>query len=354
VADNFQERTERATPKKREEARGRGQVARSHEVGSTLVIAAGLLALNALGPWMVEGLSRFSRDVLGGIHVTRLTEGSLQTLATTVALQVAMLLLPFAAIVTVAGVGANVAQTGFLFSTTALGPNWSRLNPISGLGRVFSLRGLVEAVKAFAKVALVCGVAALSIRSEIVNLTRLMWGGLPEIYGEIWAIALAIAVKIVLVLVALAALDYAFQRWQYERDLRMSREEVKEEARQQEGDPMVKARIRSLQRERARRRMLAEVRTADVVVTNPVHFAVALRYEAGTMTAPKVVAKGMNRIAARIREIAREAGVPIVENPPLARAIHKSVKLGGVIPVAFYQAVAELLALAYRLKGRVS
>jgi len=210
-----------------------------------------------------------------------------------------------------------------------------------------------EAVRRGVKVLAVTGIAALSIRTEMDRLLALPWGGVAASSAATWGIAFGVGLKILAALAVLAALDYGYQRWRHERDLRMSRQEVTEEYRQQEGDPLIKARVRSIQREMARRRMMADVAKADVVVTNPTHVAVALRYDSGSMDAPVLVAKGMRRIAERIKEAARENGVPVIESPALARSIYKAVKVGGAIPVTFYRAVAEILALAYRLKGRV-
>jgi flagellar biosynthetic protein FlhB len=354
MADTFEEKTEQATPKKRSEARGKGRVARSQELASTAVIAAGLVALNGLGGGVVTGLCDLSRTFWSGMATVALAPGDVQGLIGTLSIQTGFLLLPIVGLVMLAGVASNVAQTGFLFAPAALAPNWSRLDPFAGLKRVFAARGFVESLKAFLKVLIVCGLAALCIRSETARITSFVWGGLSDVAAQIWELAYHLALKILALLFVLAAGDYAWQRWQYERDLRMSRQEVKEEHRQQEGDPLIKARIRSLQKERARRRMMLAVPTADVVLTNPTHYAIALKYEADAMAAPKVVAKGMNRVAERIKAIAGEHGVPVVESPELARAIYKSVKIGGLIPVALYRAVAEILAIAYRLKGRLA
>ncbi|MFN0150867.1 MAG: flagellar biosynthesis protein FlhB [bacterium] len=354
AGDNQEEKTEQATPKKRSEARREGRVARSQELVSTFVIAAGLIALNSRGPGMVEGLEALSRNYWGGLARAALTPATVQALLASLLLQVAAIVLPLAGIIALAGVAGNMAQTGFLFAPSALAPKWKRLDPFAGVQRVFAMRGFVEALKAFLKVIVVCGVAAVCIQSEMPRITSFLWGGVTDIASQIWGIGYSLSLKIVALLLVLSAGDYAWQRWQHERDLRMSRQEVREEHRQQEGDPMIKSRIRSLQRERARRRMMSDVPTADVIVTNPTHFAVALKYEQNSMSAPKVVAKGMNRLAQRIKAIGAEHGVPVIESPELARAIYKSVKLGGVIPVALYRAVAEILALAYRLKGRIA
>jgi flagellar biosynthetic protein FlhB len=350
--ESFQERTERATPKRREEARRRGQVARSQELVSIFALAAGLVALNALGPSMVERLAGLSRLLFRDPLAVPVTVGTLPGVARGLMAQVGVTLLPFTLVVGAVGIAASVAQTGFLVSTESVAPKWERLNPITRIKGYLSLRGGVEAAKAVLKVAIVTAVAYAAVRGEMDRLFGFFWGTTAASYGAAWAIAFRIGMKILALLFALAVFDAAYQRWQFERDIRMSRDELKEEHRQQEGDPMVKARVRSIQRDIARRRMMAAVRTADVVVTNPTHVAVALRYDGETMGAPVVVAKGMRRVAERIKQVAREHGVPVVESPALARGLHKAVRLGGTVPVALYRAVAEILALAYRIKAR--
>ncbi len=350
--ENYQERTEQATPRRREEARRKGRVAKSQEIVSIAVLGAGLVALNVVGPALVARLGRFARALFANAGAVPLDGERARALGLASLAEVGLMLAPFTAIVAAAGIAGNLVQTGFLFAPDALSPRLDRINPAGRFRALFASRALVESAKTVCKVLAVAGVAALSVRTEMDRLLALPWGGVAAGYASAWAIAFAVGLKILALLAVLAALDYGYQRWRHERDLRMSRQEVREEYRQQEGDPLIKARVRSVQREMARRRMMADVATADVVVTNPTHVAVALRYDAGSMEAPVLVAKGMRRIAERIKEIARESGVPVVESPALARAIHKSVKVGGAIPVGLYRAVAEILALAYRLKGR--
>ncbi len=351
--ESFQERTEPATPKRREETRRKGQVAKSQELVSIAVLAAGLVALNGLGPQMVARLGALCRALFSDPLAVQLTAQTIPGFAAQILGQAGLVLLPFTVVVALVGVGANFAQTGFLLAPEAITPKLERLNPLTRLKGYFSTRGAVEAAKTILKLAIVTLVAVLSVRAEFDKLFGLTWGGVAGTYALAWQIAFLVGLRILALLFVLAILDYGYQRWQHERDIRMSREELKEEYRQQEGDPMVKARVRSIQRDVARRRMMADVPKADVVVTNPTHVAVALRYDAESMGAPVVVAKGMRRVAERIKSIAREHGVPIVESPALARSVHKAVKVGGTIPVALYRTVAEILALAYRLKGRV-
>jgi flagellar biosynthetic protein FlhB len=350
--ESYQERTEQASPRRREEARRKGQVARSQEIVSVAVIGAGLLGLNAVGPAMLERLGRFCRGCFQDASAITLDAGTAQTLALASLGEAALLLAPLVAIIAAAGVAANVCQTGFLVAPEAVAPSLQRLNPAGRLGALFGGRALVETAKTVFKVLAVAAVAALSMRTEMAKLLALPWEGVGASYAAAWSIALAVGLKVLALLAILAALDYGWQRWLHERDLRMSRQEVLEEYRQQEGDPLVKARVRGIQRDMARRRIPADVAKADVVVTDPARAAVALRYEAGSMGAPLVVAKGTRRLAERIEEIARESGVPVIESASLARALGEGVQVGEAIPAAHHGAVAEVLALAYRLRGR--
>jgi flagellar biosynthetic protein FlhB len=248
---------------------------------------------------------------------------------------------------------ANVIQVGFLFSWEPLTPKLSKLNPLEGMKRLVSLRSLTEMVKFVAKVVLVGIVVYTVVRKEIPFMMPLAGQSIQDIGSYICTTILRIMLRTSWVLLVLAILDYAYQRWEFEKGLRMTRQEIKDEHKQSEGDPLVKSRIRRVQREWARRRMMEAVPQADVVITNPLQLAIAIAYENDTMVAPQVLAKGAGPVAVRIREIARSYGIPIVENKPLARALFKDVDLGQQIPAALYKAVAEVLAYVYRLKNRM-
>jgi flagellar biosynthetic protein FlhB len=352
--ESHQERTEQATPRRREEARRRGQVASSQEVVSVVVLGAGLVALNALGPALVERLGRFAGALFANAGAVSLDGARLRALGLASLAEVGLALAPFTAVVAIAGIAGNLVQTGFLFAPGAVSPRLDRIDPAARVRALLGGRGLVESVKTLLKVLAVAGAATLSMRGEIDRVLALSWGGVAAGYAGAWSIAFGIGLRILAVLALVAALDYRYQRWRHERDLRMSRQELRDEQRQQEGDPLVKARVRSIQRETARRRMTADVASADAVVASPTRTAVALRYESGSMDAPVLVAKGKRRIAERIEGIARENGVPVIESPALARAIHESVRVGRPIPARLYRPVAEMLALALRRKGRVA
>jgi flagellar biosynthetic protein FlhB len=356
VADTTgQDRTERATAKRRQEARKRGQVAISREIPSTLILMAVLGVFAFAGGSVVDRLTALMAGTFAHLHASRLqTVNDAGALAVDLLQTSLLLLLPICLPLLIVGVGANVAQVGFEFHAESMAPKFSKLDPIGGMKRIVSLRGLVELAKSVAKL-LVVGLIAWSVMSgylaQFPTLVRLDLGG-------IWAFTHAGAFKIIfyvcLALVALAVLDYAYQRWQYEESLKMTKQEVKDERKQSEGDPQVKARIRALQRQAAYQQMMAAVPTSDVVITNPTHLAIALKFNPEEMAAPRVVAKGADFVAERIREVAREHRVPVVENKTLARALYKTAEIGDYVPVDLYRAVAEVLAYVYRLKGKHS
>ena len=345
-----QERTERATPRRLEQARKRGQVPRSRELNTMLILVASAAGLLTMGDRVVAHMAAIVRS---GLSLERELifdpNGAIQVMERSLfaALE---LLLPFLVITTVAAVAASVALGGWSFSIQALAPRLEKLDPVKGMKRLFSARGLMELAKALAKFALV-GAAGLL-------LLRLHWGELVGIGGESVAGALAHAGHLLgwsflilsLVLLLVAAADVPFQLWEHGRQLRMTRQEVKDETKDTEGRPEVRSRIRQLQREQAQRRMMEAVAEADVVVTNPTHFAVALKYDSDTMRAPRVVAKGADLVAAQIRARAEEHGVPMLSAPPLARALYYSTELEQEIPAGLYFAVAQVLAWVYQIR----
>jgi flagellar biosynthetic protein FlhB len=265
-----------------------------------------------------------------------------------------LLLLPICLPLLVAGVVGNICQIGFELHLEPMVPKLSKLNPLTGLKRVFSLRGLVELVKSILKIVFVGALAGAVVSSYFAEFPTLVHRDLMGIWSFTHTAAFKIIFYVSLALIVLAVLDYAYQRWQHEQSLKMTKQEVKDERKQTEGDPHVKARIRTLQRQAAYQRMMAEVPKSDVVITNPTHLAVALRFDPAEMAAPRVVAKGADYIAERIRDIAREHNVPLVENKPLAQSLYKMANLGDYVPVHLYRAVAEVLAYVYRLKGKHS
>jgi flagellar biosynthetic protein FlhB len=352
--ESYQERTEPASARKRAKAREQGQVTHSAELDSAIVLLASTLLFLVIGGTLLRQMLDVMRDGLSNAGMTILTRESMRPLMLHISRLMSTMLIPVLATILVVGLAANILQVGFLFTGQPLLPKWEKLNPAGGFKRLFSLSSLVNLAKGILKLFFVGLVAYLTLREQWAQVYLLMDMRAVEVMWFLGKASLLILFRTTLVLLVIAVLDYGYQRWQYEKNLRMTKEEIREESRTTEGDPGIRARIRSLQREMIRKRMMGNVPEADVVITNPVHLAVALQYDAETMRAPVVVAMGARLIADRIREIAREHGVPIVENPPLAQALYKSATVGMEIPVEVYRAVAEVLGYIYRLRGAPS
>ena len=349
-----QERTERATGKRRQEARKRGQVALSREIPSALILMTALGVFHFAGGGIFERCRALISGFFGNLHTLRVaTIADAGALAAALFETSLLLLLPVFLPLLVIGFIGNVAQIGFEAHAEALAPKFSKLNPMSGIKRLVSLRSLVELLKSILKILFVGGIAVAVVSGFLEDFPALVRFDLAALWTFTQQAAVTIMFYVCLAMVGLAVLDYLYQRWQYEQSLKMTKQEVKDERKQTEGDPKVKARIRSLQRQTAYHRMMAEVPKADVVITNPTHLAIALKFRSEEMPAPQVVAKGAGTIAERIREIAREHDVPVVENKPLAQALFKMAELGDYVPVELYRAVAEVLAYVYRLKGKL-
>lgn len=347
-----QEKTEAPTQRRREDARRRGQVARSREVPSAMVLVAGTGLLAVAGPYFSSATMCLFQELLQESGQMKLLAGDATSVFTGLLLRTVLIAGPFIGVVVIVVVASNLAQVGFLTSTDALAPKWSRLNPIEGFRRIFSLQSVVELAKGLLKLGIVAWVLWRSLKGEWEALRAM---GAPDGWEASYGLAggiLRIGIRAGMVLAGLALLDYLYQRWEHERSLRMTKEELKEEFRQREGDPKIRARIRQRQREMARRRMMASVPKADVVITNPQHLAVALQYDREKMSAPMVVAKGAGYLAERIKEIARRYSVEVIENKPLAQALYKMVDVGAQIPPELYRAVAEILAYLYRKRGQ--
>lgn len=339
------ERTEPATPRRREESRRKGMVPQAGDLPMAMVLGVGTLGLVALGPGAYRSLRDLLVFVLGGIH-----ELDPSTLGAFVAREAFLLLLPFFGLTVLSAVFGNVAIKGLVFSLEPLKPQLGKVNPFEGLKRVFGLQALFSVAKAAVKVLLLGSVAYLVVKGKLEGCFELTSSGLADIGAFMARSGLELLGKASLVLLGLSGLESLYHLWDYERKLRMTREELKEELKQYEGDPKVKSRMRSLHRRLARHRMVHRVKEADVVVTNPTHLAIALAYSKLKLKAPMVVAKGRGWLAERIRQAAVEAGVPVVQNKPLAEALYRSVEVGQLIPVELYRAVAEVLAWVYRLR----
>jgi len=346
------QKTEPATPKKKSDARKKGDVAKSKEISSVAVLFAALATLYYSSNHMLGNIMDITATKLMEAGTLEVTTVNMHHLLIEMVVKMGLITFPVALGVFALAIASNVAQVGFLTSSEALAPKFDKLNPINGLKNLVSLRSLVELFKSVSKIAIVSIVVYYSIRAEIDNVPTLMYLSALEITLFIGRVSFFILLKTAGILFVLAVIDYVYQRWEYEKKLRMTKQEVRDESKQSEGDPKIKARIRSLQREWARQRMMSEVQNADVVITNPTHFAVALKYKKEEMYAPVVIAKGRNYVALRIKELAGEAGVPIVENKPLARALYKSIDVGMEIPPDMYKAVAEVLAYVFKLNRK--
>ncbi len=347
--DDRDDKTEPATAKRLSEARGKGQVARSQELSMATLLLAAIAILQAFGP----ALSKFLEESLeSGLSLEVPSDPdkdwALLLLGSTLA-GIAKVLLPLMLGLVLTSILTGLAQVGFLITFEPLKPNLAKMNPVSGLGRLVSLKTFAKSIVSAGKLAVIGGVLWWNMRDEwprILLLSEIPFSEAASIVAEI-IIETLYWIAFPLLLIAIG--DLFYQRWQFARDMRMSKQEIKDEQKSTEGDPEIKARIKRAQREIARRRMMEEVPKADVVITNPTHFAVALKYERTEMSAPTVVAKGSDRTALRIREIAAGAGVPIWEEPPLARALFRGVGLGEEIPPRFYKAVATVLAKVMEL-----
>jgi flagellar biosynthetic protein FlhB len=351
VAESGQERTEQATPKRLKEAREKGQVPRSNELSTAAVCIAAAIAIYSLGHMAAGNFADLMRDTLSLQPATAMDEAAIWPALTTAGARALWAILPILGATFFAALAAPIAIGGWNFSAGVIIPKFSKLNPANGLGRMFSTRGLVELGKGIAKVAVVAVTGWVLLRGLTPQLMGLSNEPLQGAIGHAASLAGYSLLVLVLGLAIIAAFDVPFQLWQHAKDLRMTREEVREEYKESEGSPETRGRIREAQKALSRGRMLQDVPTADVIVTNPTHYAVALRYDENKMRAPIVVAKGTELLAAKIREIATENGVPILEAPPLARALYKSVEIGREVPAALYVTVAQVLTYVYQLKA---
>jgi flagellar biosynthesis protein FlhB len=348
--ESFQDKTEQATPKKKEEAKKKGQVGKSKEISSVAILAAGLIYMYFNAGSLTDKMGENIKQTF--ISIPKLATGdigSTEYMSQTI-WSFLLLILPMMLVLVVVALLANFVQTGFVASVESLTPNLSKIDPIKGLGKIVSKRSLAELLKSILKIVIVGWAAFSVLKNDFPRLMPLMYQDNSLILSMLGQISFKVVTRCCYVIFVLAVLDYAFQKWEFEQQLKMTKQEIKDEYKQTEGDPLIKSRIRSIQREMARRRMMREVPKADVIITNPTHYAVALSYKPDKkMTAPKIIAKGADNIAMKIKEIAAEHGIPMVENRPLAQNLYK-LDIGQEVPPNFYQAVAEILAYVYGLK----
>jgi flagellar biosynthetic protein FlhB len=347
------QRSEEATPRKLEKGRERGQVAVSQELKSWAVLVAGSLGVLYLVPSMLRGVGRLGLPFLEQPDAIRIHAESVQAAMLGLVVDAGLAVAPLVGLILVLVLGVGFAQAGLIWAPEKIQPELNRISPSKGARRLLSGKGLVEFGKGLIKLAVV-GAAAVALSLPVLRQVELLPSmALAGSLDRLEAVAVRLIVGAAGLMTFIAALDFLFQRWSFLKDMRMTKQEVRDEHKQSEGDPQIKARIRKLRHERAQRRMMAAVPKADVVITNPTHFAVALVYDMKAMTAPRVVAKGADFVAAKIREIAAAHDVPVVENPPLARALYASVELDEEIPAQHYRAVAEVIGYVMRLKGKL-
>ncbi len=351
MADGRENRTEKPTPRRLQKAREKGQIARSREVPPALVLLGGMVMLYYAGQSMIHSLASQMRDLLRMRFPSDITVSYVQDVLQTTALRLAPSVGLLMAVALSLGIAANAMQGGLAFSWKALGFRFERLSPANGLARVFSKNGLVELAKGTLLVAVVLAITYRILVDNMAIYPRLVVMGPQQVLYWIGAIGYQILIRVAVFLAALALADYGFQKYRFIERMRMTKQEVKEEFKEIEGDPLVRARIRRIQRDLARRRMMAEVPRADVVVTNPTHYAVALSYKMESMEAPQVVAKGVGFLALKIKELAQQHNIPVVENRDLAQTLYKTVDIGEYIPANLYKAVAEILAYIYKARS---
>ncbi len=347
------EKTEKASPKRKQDERKKGNIFLSQEVVTIVTLLATFYCLKIMMAFIVETLESSIKYFTGlAATMTELTYSNLGDFLINLIIvfaktaMIPLLVCGFAAIIS------TMLQTKMLFSTKAFSFKAERIDPLKGLKKLFSKRSLVELLKSLLKITVVLYVVYSVIKTEVFLMPRMMDMSFIQAFSKTGSIIMSIVLKASIVFIFVAGADYLYQWWEYEKNLRMSKQEVKDEYKQTEGDPQIKSRMKSMQQQRARRRMMQNVPTADVVIRNPTHFAVAIKYDQEMHRAPRVVAKGMDSLALRIVAKAQESGVYVMENKPLARALYDSVDLDGEIPERFYRAIAEVLAFVYSLKKK--
>ena len=347
-----EEKTEEATPKKKSEARKKGQIARSKVVGLAITMVTCTLVILLLSGMIVGNLKDTMVYFLQSGMLQDINEMSIKSIVLTVLMKAGLCILPVVVPIMIAGIVASLMQTGFLLTGEPLKPKFSKLNPISGFKNMFSKKSFVDLLKNLAVVTVIGFIGFLYVRDNYDKILQISNTYLPSLGGQVQDLVVGIFFQVSVVLVIIAAADYFVQFKFHQKDLRMTKQEIKEEYKQMEGDPQIKSKIKQKQREMATRRMMASVADATVVITNPTHLSIALKYEEGNNEAPKVVAKGADLVALKIKEVAKENDVPIMENKPLARMIYEQVDIDREVPQEMYQAVAEILAMVYKLKNK--
>jgi flagellar biosynthetic protein FlhB len=346
------EKTEDPTQQRREDFRKRGQVAQTRDLGSVFFLLLSAFLIYFLGRTFLEQINQLFLQSFNHFLIDAARDEGLRPAIMFAIKKAALLVVPVAAIYWLFGIASTLLQVGFVNNEEAIQFNLEKINPVSGLKRMFSLRSVIEGIKSLAKLGIVGFVAYLILKKEYEGLPLLIDMGIGQILVYLGTLSVQLLFGVGGALGVLAAADYFYQRWELEKEMRMTKQELKEEFKSREGDPLIKARIRKIQRETAMRRMMQDVPKADVIITNPTHIAIAIKYS-DQMVAPTVIAKGADTVAEKIKEIAKLHSIPVVENKPLARTIYKTIEIGMRIPRELYSAVAEVLAYVYKLKKKL-
>ncbi|MEK8130216.1 flagellar biosynthesis protein FlhB [Paenibacillus filicis] len=348
------EKTEPATPKKKQDARKKGQVAKSMELPAAFILFFSFLSFFVFGGFMKTHLVGMFRSVYTDFLLLSVTADNVLVLFEKLGLQILMIVGPIFLISVIIAIAGNYLQIGFLMTGDPLMMKFSKINPLEGAKKLFSMRAVVDFLKSMLKMSVIGYIVYSTLMGEREHIMQLAHLPLEEILSFTSSLVLMLGVKIGAVLIVLAVLDYMYQKYEYEKGLKMSKQDIKDEYKKSEGDPLIKGKIREKQRRMALQRMMQDVPKADVVITNPTHFAVALQYDGSQMQAPTVIAKGSDYVALKIKQVAKDHGVTTIENKPLARALYAQVEIGEAIPADMFQAVAEVLAYVYKLKGKAN
>ncbi|OEG00417.1 flagellar biosynthesis protein FlhB [Vulcanibacillus modesticaldus] len=345
------EKTEKATPRKRQESRKKGQVAKTNELPSAIIFLLIFIMFFLLGPYLAKNIINLYYKVFDQYLIWEVTPSNIRILFLEFIADLVWIILPIFIVAFIGGLLGNLVQIGFLFTSEPLKIKFERLNPIEGAKRIFSLKSLVEMTKSILKIIFVGYIAYSVLLDEKDNLLSLYYYDLTEIIVFIGNLLIELGLKTSLLLIVLSLFDYLYKKYEYEKNIRMSKQDIKDEYKKTEGDPLIKGKIKEKQRQMAMSRMMQAVPEADVIITNPTHFAIAISYKPEEMEAPMVLAKGMDYIALKIKELAKEHQIATVENKWLARTLYHQVEIGESVPEELYHAVAEVLAYVYRVKG---
>lgn len=347
------EKTEKATPEKRQESKRKGQVAKSQEVPAALIMIGGIGVLSFLGGWMLDRILSIYRINFTQYMGWEWTPKNIRTLFEEMTFEAMLLMAPIMGVAIVFGVIGNFVQVGSMFTAEPLKAQLSRLDPIQGAKKIFAVRALVELAKSLAKIAII-GYAAFSVlwgeKDELFLLSQKTIGYSLVFIGKL-TVRMALVAAIILLI--LAVFDYMYQKYEFEKGIKMSKQDIKDEYKKSEGDPLIKQKIKDRQRSMSMNRMIQELPGADVLIVNPTHYAIAIKYDAETMAAPTIIAMGKDHVALKLKEKAKELGIVMMENKPLARALYDQVEIGDPVPEELFVAVAEVLAYIYRLKGKI-